>query len=797
MTDKPEEKKSDSLAEDQNLYMADFKKELEEAEKSFIEQTEKSFFIFKNWEKAAKAEEDNNNHLNASFLYKKMGDTKKADLFIKKAAEDFDRQGVYLKAAYLYEKTGELDKAAKILDTWYSCNRGESYYLTNTKDMDVYLQKIIELYLKLNNKKKVYQLLLFSKQYDKAANLLVKSKLPAKAATLLEKTGSPLKAADLYEQIGQSRKADLLRAEEAYQNNNYLQAARFYRKAKDFIMAAEQFQEGGEWVKAAECYAQNGNYRHAADCYVRNSNFKEAIEMFEFSGEWEGAADILDKIGQYDKAGKYYARAGKFFKSGKVFLKSQDKDLAVKSFQKVTTESEEFLESNVEIAKLFLDNGRADLVISKLEKLVHTKMPPELKNELRYYLARSYETRIMFDQAENTYKHILKDDFHFKDVQKRIAELEVEKQKYNLIKERREDATKRYKILSKVGEGGMGVVYKALDLHLNRTVAIKELHENYLKDTTTFEMFRKEARAIAALSHPNIVKVFDFGQIYEDYFICMEYLDGKDLFSIIQEKGKYTFSIKEIISFATKIAEALSYAHNKGVIHQDIKPHNIILSADNKLTIMDFGIASIVGQKSSVANDTIIGTPSYIAPEQITKKNISHQVDIYSTGVTLFFILAGEVPFKGDNILAQHLHDLPPSILKFRPETPASMVKILEKCLEKNPADRYQSIITIAEELKKINLDRIRVNDGRKADQRQNKHSITRTVSIPAKNSGTIILEDKNLKKSNDKNDQTPANEDADKTTLIKSQKKQPKKKEKTAKIKLNDSSEILNKKSY
>jgi serine/threonine protein kinase len=287
-------------------------------------------------------------------------------------------------------------------------------------------------------------------------------------------------------------------------------------------------------------------------------------------------------------------------------------------------------------------------------------------------------------------------------VQQRLKEVERLTEKYKSMKLERDDASKRYKMISEAGEGGMGVVFKAEDLYLQRMVAIKVLKENLLKNKEGFDMFYKEAKAAATLSHPNIVKVFDFGQINEDYFISMEYLEGEDLNLML--KNGTLFPIEQILAITKKIAKALFYAHERGIIHRDIKPHNIMLTKDNELKITDFGLASIKGQRDIKQEEYITGTPFYMSPEQILREKIDHRTDIYSTGVTLFHLITGDVPFKGKEVFIHHLNSPVPSIKKIRPEVPDLMVKIVEKCMEKKPVDRYNNAKEIVDEVKKIVL---------------------------------------------------------------------------------------------
>lgn len=257
-------------------------------------------------------------------------------------------------------------------------------------------------------------------------------------------------------------------------------------------------------------------------------------------------------------------------------------------------------------------------------------------------------------------------------------------------------------MLKKVGEGGMGVVFKAEDTVLQRIVALKILNATLIKDKVSLERFYTEARSTASLSHSNIVTVYDVGQINGDHFISMEFIEGENFMSLIRRKKE--FSIPQILFIAIKILKALDYSHRKGITHRDIKPHNIMITRQKEIKIMDFGLAVIRGDYKKGETGIITGTPYYMSPEQIQGIKIDHRTDIYSAGATLFHLITGKVPFKGENIFYQHLFDPIPAMKDIRSDVPDKLIEIIEKCMEKKREDRFQSAQEILNQIKQIKL---------------------------------------------------------------------------------------------
>ena len=251
----------------------------------------------------------------------------------------------------------------------------------------------------------------------------------------------------------------------------------------------------------------------------------------------------------------------------------------------------------------------------------------------------------------------------------------------------------RYQLLERLGAGGMSDVFRARDLMLERSVAIKVLHENYSNDIDFQQRFRQEARAAANLSHPNIVTVHDFGFDHGQLFIVMEHIPGKDLKTLLRQRGRY--SVEDAIPLIVQACAGIGYAHRAGLVHCDIKPHNMIVTPDGRLKVTDFGIARAMSTiLPDERADVVWGSPQYFAPEQAVGEPPSPASDVYSLGVVLYEVLTGALPFTAptsEELARMHLEmpPIPPS--EYVPDIPTALEQIVLKVLSKEPAARYRT----------------------------------------------------------------------------------------------------------
>lgn len=263
----------------------------------------------------------------------------------------------------------------------------------------------------------------------------------------------------------------------------------------------------------------------------------------------------------------------------------------------------------------------------------------------------------------------------------------------------------RYQLLHTLGTGGMAVVYRAYDRMLERPVAIKILRQDFSSDEAFRERFRQEARAAANLSHPNIVTVHDFGFDDGRIFIVMEFVPGTDLKSMIKQRGK--FSVPDAINLMVQACEGIGYAHRAGLVHCDVKPHNMLVTPDGRLKVTDFGIArALASIPPDEQSEVVWGSPQYFSPEQAAGQAPSPASDVYSLGVILYEMLTGHLPFTANDpeeLARMHREMLPISPRRYSPEIPPHLEQVILKVLLKEPSQRYRSADQLGRVLRNIN----------------------------------------------------------------------------------------------
>ena len=375
------------------------------------------------------------------------------------------------------------------------------------------------------------------------------------------------------------------------------------------------------------------------------------------------------------------------------------------------------VETNKMLGLSFQQQGMLDLALEKFHRL---PLEEDGVKDLLYNLGLDFERKRQFSKALATYKLIIGDGKNFKDLDERVPKLKGAEATMifkgtgthpgdigaTLAGMDTKPTLGRYEISGELGRGAMGVVYKGEDPKIHRTVAIKTLRLSEFEEDVVGELkerFFREAESAGLLAHPNIVTIYDCGEEHDLAYIAMEYLEGEDL-ERFTRKGSL-LPLRDILFIVAHVAEALDYAHSKNIVHRDIKPANIMrLKETRDIKVTDFGIARIT-TSSKTKTGVVLGTPSYMSPEQVAAKKVDGRSDIFSLGVVLFEMLTGQKPFEADDLtslmymIARERHPSPRSI---NPKIPQIIEKILDKAMEKEPEKRYQKAGQMAEHLKKV-----------------------------------------------------------------------------------------------
>jgi CHASE2 domain-containing sensor protein/predicted Ser/Thr protein kinase len=399
---------------------------------------------------------------------------------------------------------------------------------------------------------------------------------------------------------------------------------------------------------------------------------------------------------------------------GYILVMSKKFLLTEKTKEKVEADS---VETNKMLGLSFQQQGMLDLALEKFHTL---PLEEEGIKDLLYNLGLDFERKRQFSKALATYKHIIEDGKNFKDLDERVPKLKGAEATMifkgagphpgdigaTLAVMDTKPTLGRYEISGELGRGAMGVVYKGEDPKIHRTVAIKTLRLSEFEEDGVGELkerFFREAESAGLLAHPNIVTIYDCGEEHDLAYIAMEYLNGEDLEKFTR-KGSL-LPLRDTLFLVAKVADALDYAHSKSIVHRDIKPANIMRLKENKdIKVTDFGIARIT-TSSKTKTGVILGTPSYMSPEQVAAKKVDGRSDIFSLGVVLFEMLTGQKPFEADDLtslmykIAREKHSSPRSL---NPKIPQVVEKIIDKAMEKDPEKRYQKAGQMAEHLRKV-----------------------------------------------------------------------------------------------
>jgi tetratricopeptide (TPR) repeat protein len=521
--------------------------------------------------------------------------------------------------------------------------------------------------------------------------------------------GDLLAASQALDRSGQAKLANLIRAEYHRERGETEKAGRFYEAAGRVQEAAELAADGEDAQHSATLFAQAGDFGRAGERYRETGDFARAAEAYEAAFDYDAAIDCHRTAGNVVKALELLEKTGRYFEAGEAALELEDADRAIRNLQQVDLRDPDYAEACRVLAQMFADRGDPELAAQKLGEAVSASgdgAPLEMLEQLGDLLERAGQV----DRALETFEAIRKRDYTYPGAAERAAALRQRRQQASGLTTRATAANEipgaaaapaesRYEILAEIGRGGMGVVYQARDRRLGRTVALKRLPDNLRENPTAVQLFLREARAAAALNHPNIVTLFDADQEDGNYYLTMEFLDGLPLDKILSKRGR--LSARDCIRLGAQIATGLQFAHERRIVHRDIKTSNLFFTRDRVVKIMDFGLAKMVEEVRRAAT-VIGGTPYYMAPEQATGENVDHRADLYAFGVTLYELLTGAVPFREGDVTWHHRNTPPPDPRSAVSDLPDALAELVLQMMEKDPAGRPASAAEVGSRLAEI-----------------------------------------------------------------------------------------------
>jgi tetratricopeptide (TPR) repeat protein len=615
------------------------------------------------------------------------------------AAIQHERAGNFMKAANLYETAHEPSMAARLYGVYFQKQNREGASPEARSQAREAIRRSGELYLSVQ-------------QFQKAMEGFAAGGFPAQAADAAIKAGATEAAAQyylegelfeeaarLYESLGNPKQGHRVMANKSKKEGDALEAAALFERGESWNEAGEMYARAGQQVRAATMFMQAGEYPRAADLFLSVGDSESAALAYERDGQFKVAADLYYQLSQWDKAAETYELAEQHYDAAILFQKLGKIDQGISCLQRVGEHAIDYHRVSLLLGKFLIAKGMTEAARERFQKIISQQSISTRNLEFYYELAQIYEGDGEFEKAQSFYEKIMAEELSYRDVRSRTVVVKGKLsviQKEGMVRKRDQVGADRYTRIEKIGQGGMGVVYRAEDTLLKRVVAYKVLPPAIRDNEEMLKGFMQEAQTAAALHHPNIVTLFDTGVNGDEVFITMEFVDGGSLKEYLE---KQTPSLSDLLPMMQGICDGVAYAHGRSVIHRDLKPANIMLTQDRIPKIADFGLAKVMGE--SIRDKTAIkGTPLYMAPEQILGESVDQQADIYALGCIFFRMVAGHPPFTQGDVFYHHLHTPPPSPKSLNPSLPNDMEHLILKCLKKNKVERYKTVPEVLNDLK-------------------------------------------------------------------------------------------------
>ncbi len=642
----------------------------------------------------------NGRPLEAAALYQRLGEPRAAAAAhaeaARREADPARRRELAEKASSLLQDAGDLPGAAEALAIAGDIERG------------------VNLLLAAQNRAGAAQLLQWHGHHARAGELLETANDLRAAARAYSNAGDPRRAAAVLERAGDPIGAVRLLLEA----HNPTEAAQVHLRAGAPGAAAEILAGSGDVDGAVKVYLQFNELDDAVELLVRRGRPRDAATLLESRGEPHRAAVLLAESGDLAQRARLLESSGDFEGAAQAYLDfGQPLDARrVLALCRPLSPTGRFLLGRACMASA--DHAEACQHFAALLDAPPKNVP---RVDVLYALARAFEAQDRIREAATTLDELAAADANYRDAPFRLRLLRARLEPPAPIPltesplpgtdpspdwlgppgepegahpPPHDGVPSRYSVEKEIGRGAMGVVYRALDTQLGRTVALKILDRKTSADPRIRKYFLREARAIAQLIHPNIVTLFDAGLEGASPYLVMELVEGDDLRTRLQ-RGR--LGLLEAVQLIAGVAQALGYAHERQIVHRDVKPENILVNPEGNGKLMDFGVAHVMHADERQA--TVIGTPVYMSPEQIKGETIGGFTDTYALGAVLYECLVGAPPFDPNGALFHHVNTAPPDPRVFRPEVPQKLAETVLSCLAKAPADRPATTKVLGEML--------------------------------------------------------------------------------------------------
>ncbi len=655
------------------------------------------------------------NHEKAAWMFSRAGEhTRAAEILdglgkFEEAAAQYQRGGYPEKAAFLYVKAEKHLVAANLFETLIQelGKQDDGTFKSESDRAQVlrFHRFCGELYMKTGDADRAAPHLEAALMPEAAAEAWRRAGQAERAADILLRLQKPEEAARVLREAGRdmSSLAPAVQAEVLLRQGKYREAAEIFEKAGSLFRAAEAWREAGEISKAAALFEKEGELDQAADLYARAGRLDDAARIFEGARDYKNAADLYRKSGKIDEAARVYLKAGDPVAAARLHYERKNFDACIKALQLVHQDDKDYRKASFLLGKIFAEQGLPTLAADKFAAALDDEDVNDDTVLIYYSLALAHEANMRPREAQAAYQKIVAFDYAYKDALARMKAIE----EMPLVRLGTRGGNKsaapesgwaepgRYRFEASLGAGKLGEVFKGVDTALARPVALRRLTETPA-EAGKVERFLKEAASAAQLSHPNIVSIFDTGADEHGKFIVSALAPGKTLRRMLDDKVR--FEVNRIVAIGRQILEALDHGHGRGVLHRNLRPENVFVAEDDRVSVSDFGLSvrltDLTTQELSTGRMI-----QYTPPEMLLKDKIDQRTDLYSFGVIMYEMAVGHVPFEGTDIGQKQAHEPVPLPGPGERPIPAFLQKVILRCLEKDKDKRYPDAKSVLADL--------------------------------------------------------------------------------------------------